>query len=334
MEEGLANTNSSFPTGFTPLGPGKAFSVFPFFALVFVSWLVWIPAGARMAGKLPFYFPTEIPWLGVFTPFFFGTYFIYRYGGKEGLRLHFARFIKWRFKPIYWLFAVLAMPLVATATAVIYSFVFDPILAEGWARLMDGSVMSASLERYNDSTYESTGFFTAINAWMATSAAAFIVGSLLLGFVDGGISEEPGWRGFAYPILQDRWGALPAALVIGLVWAGWHLGPRQWEILFGQGTGAFLSFLPGYAATYILGVAPLAIIFAWLYENTGGSLLAVFLVHNSFNQTSLTFGFMFPEAPVILGVIAFLWILVIVILFTRDWRAFGRARTRGTPPGV
>jgi hypothetical protein len=113
-----------------------------------------------------------------------------------------------------------------------------------------------------------------------------------------------------------------------LVWAGWHLGPRQWAILFGDGTGAFFAFLPGYAATYVLGVTPLAIIFAWLYENTGGSLLAVFLVHNSFNQTSTTVRFMFPGAPVILGVIAFLWIMVIVILITRDWRAFGRARTR------
>jgi membrane protease YdiL (CAAX protease family) len=265
-------------------------------------------------------------------PIIFGTYFIYRYGGAVGLRLHFARFIKWRFKPAYWLFAVLAMPLVATTTTVVYSYAVDPIIASGWARLMDGSVMSASLERYNDNAYESIGFFTTINSWMATSAAAFIVGSLLLGFVDGGISEEPGWRGFAYPILQDRWGALPAALLIGLVWAGWHLGPRQWAILFGQGGDAFLAFLPGYAATYILGVTPLAIIFAWLYENTGGSLLAVFMVHNSFNQTSTTFGFMFPDAPIMLGVIAFLWLMVIFILVTCDWRAFGRARTRRTPP--
>ncbi len=328
----MANNNSGSPEGFTALGPGKTFSVFPFFALVFVSWLVWIPAGARMAGKLPFYFPTEIPWVGVFMPFFFGTYFIYRYGGKEGLRIHFARFIKWRFKPFYWLFAVLAMPLVAAATAVIFSYAADPILADGWARLMDGSVMTGSLERYNGNAYESTRFFTGLNAWMATSAGAFIVGSLLLGFVDGGISEEPGWRGFAYPILQDRWGALPAALLIGLVWAGWHLGPRQWAILFGDGTGAFFAFLPGYAATYVLGVTPLAIIFAWLYENTGGSLLAVFLVHNSFNQTSTTVGFLFPDAPVILGIIAFLWIMVIVILVTRDWRAFGRARKRRALP--
>jgi len=99
-------------------------------------------------------------------------------------------------------------------------------------------------------------------------------------------------------------------------------------ILFGQGTVAFFSFLPGYAATHVLRVTPLAIIFGWLYENTGRSLLAVFLVHNSFNQTSTTVGSMFPDAPVMLGIIAFLWIMVIVILVTRDWRAFGRARKR------
>ena len=321
--ESLSNRR---PEGFTPLGPDGENAVSPFFLLVFASWLVWIPAGARMAGKLPFYFPTEIAWLGIFSPLVLGTYFVYRCGGREGLRVHFGRFVQWRFKPRFWLFAMLAMPLIATLTAVLYSTLVDPILADGWTRLMDGTVMEAGMERYRSTAYESTGFFSSINAWMASSGAAFLVGSLLLGFVDGGISEEPGWRGFAYPVLQDRWGALPAALAIGAVWAGWHLGPRQWAILFGEGGDAFMAFLPGYALTYILGVTPLAIIFAWLYENTGGSLLAVFMVHNSFNQTSTTVGSMFPGAPIILGVIVFLWVMVAYILATRDWRAFGRTR--------
>jgi len=306
--------------------------VLPFFLLVFGSWLVWIPAGARMAGKLPFFFPTEIAWLGIFTPFLLGTWFVYRYGGAPALRRHFGRFVQWRFKGRFWLFAVFAMPLTAAFTAALYSIAVEPILADGWARVLDGSVMAAGMERYQSSNYESTGFFTAVDAWIGSGVVAFVIGSLILGFVDGGISEEPGWRGFAYPVLQDRWGSLPAALLIGLVWAAWHLGPRQWAILFGQGTDAFLAFLPGYAMTYILGVTPLAIIFAWLYENTGGSLLAVFMVHNSFNQTSVTIGSMFPDAPIILGVIAFLWIMVVYILMTRDRKAFAQPRRAGGPP--
>lgn len=252
------------PAGFTELGPGGGNRVLPFFLLVFGSWLVWIHAGARMAGTLPFYVPTEIAWLGIFSPAILGTWFVYRYGGRAGLRRHFSRFVQCRFSGRLWLFAILAMPLTAALTAILYSTVVEPMLGDGWARLVDGSVMAASMERYQGSAYESTGFFTAVNAWIGSSAVALVVGSLILGFVDGGISEEPGWRGFAYPVLQDRWGALPAALLVGLVWAAWHLGPHQWAILFGEGPDAFLAFLPGYALTYLIGVTPLAIIFPWL----------------------------------------------------------------------
>jgi len=331
----MTTTNQTPPEGFTELGPGREYRTLPFFLLVFGSWLVWIPAGARMAGKLPFYFPTEVAWLGVFAPMILGTWFTYRYGGARALRIHLWRFVQWRFEGRFWFFAVFAMPLVATLTAVLYSVAVEPILAEGWSRLLDGSVMEAALERYRGTNYESIGFFSTLNTWMGSGALAFVVGSLLLGFVDGGISEEPGWRGFAYPILRDRWGSLPAALLIGIVWAAWHLGPHQWAILFGEGKEAFFAFLPGYAATYILATTPLAIIFAWLYEKTSGSLLALFLVHNSFNQTSLTFGFMFPDAPVILGVVAFLWVMVVVILVKQGWRAFGGASGPGPgEPGI
>jgi len=323
----MTSPKNPLPEGFSVLGPGKAIPVFPFFALVFVSWAVWIPAGARMAGKLPFYFPTEIAWLGIFTPVLLGSYFIYRYGGSQGLKLHFARFVKWRFAPALWFFAVFAMPLVALATASLFSLAVEPILSDGWTRLLDGELMSFSLKRYDENAYESIGMFSSLNAWMASGALAFAFGSLALGFIDGGISEEPGWRGFAYPILQDRWGALPAALMIGLVWAAWHLGPRQWAILFGQGTDAFLALLPGHAMLYLVGVTPLAIIFAWLYENSKGSLLAVFVLHNSFNQTSLAVSTLFPKAPVMLGIIAFLWLMVAIILRTRGWRCFGQRAT-------
>jgi len=43
-------------------------------------------------------------------------------------------------------------------------------------------------------------------------------------FLGGGpLGEEAGWRGYALPRLQLRMGPWKAALVVGIVWACWHL---------------------------------------------------------------------------------------------------------------
>ena len=46
-------------------------------------------------------------------------------------------------------------------------------------------------------------------------------------FLGGPVPEEPGWRGFALPILQKRHGALLATVILAPLWAGWHL-PLFW----------------------------------------------------------------------------------------------------------
>lgn len=321
--------SKNLPDGFTHLGPDKNTRVAPFFLLVFLSWLLWIPAGARMAGVLPFPFPSELAWAGVFMPLILSLVFIYRAGGMRGLMMHLGRFVKWRFPLKYWAFALLAMPAIGLLTAAGYSIFFEPILGTGFERLVDGTVAEKIMARHEVTSYESMGFETWLHGAMGSSVSAFILGFIAIGLLDGGISEEPGWRGFAFPILQDRWGALPAALVVGFVWAAWHMGPLQWQILFADGPDAFFSFLPGYGLMYLIGVAPLAIIFAWLYEATRGSLLVCFLVHDSFNNTSILSAYMFPEAPVMIGIIALLWITVIAILVKNGWRSFAPRTQEG-----
>ena len=39
----------------------------------------------------------------------------------------------------------------------------------------------------------------------------------------GGALEEPGWRGFGLPVLQERYSPLRATLILGLVWGVWHI---------------------------------------------------------------------------------------------------------------
>ena len=96
----------------------------------------------------------------------------------------------------------------------------------------------------------------------------------------GGGQEEPGWRGFALPRLQRRFGALGASLVLGAIWAAWHV-----PSFFISGTSqAGIPFVVD--APYVV---LLAVVFAWVYNSTGGSVLATMLLHAGLNAIVLWF---------------------------------------------
>src|SRR5262249_39046914 len=88
--------------------------------------------------------------------------------------------------------------------------------------------------------------------------------------------EEPGWRGFAQPRLQARYGALTASVLIGLLWSTWHI----WYVILPGG----LSNVTGTdaVATY-LRLTSTAVIYAWMYNSTNGSLLIAMLAHLGHN---------------------------------------------------
>jgi len=99
-------------------------------------------------------------------------------------------------------------------------------------------------------------------------------------FFIGAACEELGWSGYAIDPLQDRWGALKAGLILGLVWGIWHvIGDMQ----------------AGHTASWIvwhrLYSIALRILIVWIYNNTGKSVFAAILVHTMDNVSV----FLFPN---------------------------------------
>jgi len=98
------------------------------------------------------------------------------------------------------------------------------------------------------------------------------LGSALPLILLGPLSEELGWRGYALGRLQTRMGALTSSVVIGIVWALWHL-----PLFFMVGTSqnesnaSFLAFAVAVVATSVL--------YTWLYNNTGGSIWSAVFLH-------------------------------------------------------
>jgi membrane protease YdiL (CAAX protease family) len=89
-------------------------------------------------------------------------------------------------------------------------------------------------------------------------------------FLSGPVSEEPGWRGFALPRLQARFGALTSSIILGFVWAFWHL-----PLYFVEPRLPLYIFVPL--------VLVITILMTWVYNNSKGSLILTIIMHFSFN---------------------------------------------------
>lgn len=99
-------------------------------------------------------------------------------------------------------------------------------------------------------------------------AAPWILAVMLLAFFAAGVGEELGWCGYLLEPLARRWGELAAALVIGVVWAMWHLVP------FVQAGRA-----ADWIAWHMAMTVALRVVTVRLYFGAGRSVFATALFH-------------------------------------------------------
>jgi membrane protease YdiL (CAAX protease family) len=88
--------------------------------------------------------------------------------------------------------------------------------------------------------------------------------------------EEIGWRGFALPRMSARFGLPLSTVLLGVVWACWHL-----PLFFVRDASLFGQSFP----LYLIQVTALSVIIGWLYWQTKGSLLLTMLLHAAINNT-------------------------------------------------
>ena len=94
----------------------------------------------------------------------------------------------------------------------------------------------------------------------------------------GPLGEEGGWRGYLLPKLLDRVGELRASVMIGMIWALWHLPVMAMFVDWREGTS--LAF---YLPTYIIGVVALSYIFTVVWRLGRGSLVPCIWLHGLVN---------------------------------------------------
>lgn len=99
---------------------------------------------------------------------------------------------------------------------------------------------------------------------------------LLLSLISGPLNEEFGWRGYALDRLLVRFGFLKGSLVLGFIWAIWHL---PWYFTPGQAQYNLLQDSLFHALMFIPSVMMLSVFVSFVYVKTGRSILVGALVH-------------------------------------------------------
>lgn len=97
-------------------------------------------------------------------------------------------------------------------------------------------------------------------------------------FFAGAIGEEIGWTGYVTDPLQHRWGAWGASIILGVVWAVWHIIP------YTQAPQP-----PTWIVWQCVSTVLLRIIMVWLYNRAGKSLFAAVLFHTMINLSLFLF---------------------------------------------
>jgi uncharacterized protein len=219
-----------------------------FFVLAFgITWAVWVP---RAAG-LPV---GAVGQLWTWIPAFAALLAAALTGGRAAVAELGARLVRWRVGWRWYAVVVLGPAVFSLAVAAAYA-------------MLGGS--------WSDAVPPALGGETPL---------ALLPLFLLVLFVTDGVGEEVAWRGFALPRLLVRQNALVASLILGSLWAAWHL-PLIWTEdapLYGQPIWLLL-----------LDTTAKSVLFTWVFLHTRGSVLLAALFHATTN--------LFVVSPVVAG---------------------------------
>lgn len=168
--------------------------------------------------------------LAVYSPGIAAVLLVWRSYGLRGVGSFLRRLTLWRAPIGWWLFLVVGIPALALAGAALNGTIGDPLPFSAWQQ-----------------------------------AVPVILGALFFGPI-----EEFGWRGVGLPLLQRRFAPFWAGLILGAIWAAWHIP----AFLLGGTAQSGWSFGP-----FFLGVVAISVILTPFFNAARGSLLVAVLYH-------------------------------------------------------
>jgi uncharacterized protein len=246
-----------------------------FFALAYA--LTWTAFIAVAAWRIPTRRPLGalLVLLGAFAPSLAAILLTARTEGSAGVRELLRPILKWQVGARWYLFALGYIPAVKLTAALVHR-----VAIGAWPRFGE-------------------------EPWYLIPAAIAVSTPFQAG-------EEIGWRGYAIPRLAERFGLGRASLLLGIIWAFWHL--PQFYIVEADTYGQSFPL-------FALQVTALSVAMAWLYARTMGSLLLVMLFHAAVNNAKDIVPSAVPGAadPLALSTSAVAWLTVALLWISAAW---------------
>ncbi|MDG5820547.1 type II CAAX endopeptidase family protein [Natronococcus sp. A-GB7] len=244
-----------------------------------------------LSGDSVWTFPNAVLFLvGGSSPLVAGLSLLWLTSGRDGYRDLRHRLVETdRIRPRWWLVIVLLYPaftLVAASVAVGTGFTSAPLEVVEPQRLLEPGSLALLL------------------------AVALVFPAV----------EEIGLRGYWFDQLQARWSALVASLILGVVWAAWHV-PLVYMVGYYDETTfqpELWWWLPSIVLTAIIGT--------WVYNNTRRSVLAVIGLHFVGNLTGETMGFAGEVYPVVHLGTALVAVCLVVVWGPESLRGWDRSK--------
>jgi uncharacterized protein len=238
-----------------------------------LTWVPLLPPTLAKLGFLPG--PVEqymvLAPLAVFAPAIAALIASRREGGREGMRALLRGLRAWRVSPVWYLAALTLPGLVFLAGRGVYALI--PGNAGG--------------------------------PWIYPATTAQQIAAMIL----VPIGEEIGWRGYALPRLQRRYGALRATAILGALWGVWHL---PMFLTVGMTATMLLVMVPFFLAGNVM--------FTWFYNRTRGSLLLAVLLHVGTHLDNPHHALPGDITPLLIYTAAY--VVVAALLLLVDRRAF------------
>jgi membrane protease YdiL (CAAX protease family) len=208
-----------------------------FFLLVFIlTWVVWVPRASGVPLGAVGQAWTWVPAIAALLAAALT-------GGGGALRELGSRLVRWRVGWQWYLVVILGPAAFSLAVAGVYT-----LLGGSWAEAAPPALLEGPL--------------------------LFLPLFLLILTLTDGLGEELAWRGFALPRMLTRYNALAASLILGVIWALWHL-PLLWT----EGNGMFHQ--PVWLL--LLDITAKSVLFTWVFLHTRGSVLIAMLFHGATN---------------------------------------------------